>query len=200
MKLCTKCAQTLPASAFNKANWLNSGLRSDCKQCHSKTKKAIWAAKPPSDAAIRKRENDCLKITGQRRCKCCTQIKSLTDFSRNQKQGHYETACRKCVHDRVKQWIQDNKERASINANVRCAKRYADKRKRTPPWLTPEQREKIKEVYAEARRLSRQTGKIHHVDHIYPLVGRDSSGLHVPWNLQILTGSENCKKSNKAPV
>jgi hypothetical protein len=75
--------------------------------------------------------------------------------------------------------------------------RAAAKSKATPPWLTDNQRLEMVEMYKAARRLSRDTGIEHHVDHIHPIKGKKSCGLHVPWNLQILRASENISKGNK---
>ena len=84
--------------------------------------------------------------------------------------------------------------------NALRAKRHAAKLQATPPWLTTEQLKQITQFYIEARRLFELDGVRRHVDHIYPLQGKTCSGLHVPWNLQILTKTENLKKRNKLPV
>jgi 5-methylcytosine-specific restriction endonuclease McrA len=68
---------------------------------------------------------------------------------------------------------------------------------RKPTWLSAEQKLQIAAVYASASDLTELTGVVHHVDHIVPLRGELVSGLHVPWNLQVLTAHENCSKSNR---
>lgn len=63
-----------------------------------------------------------------------------------------------------------------------------------PAWLTDEHKHAIQWFYDEARRLTKETGVRHVVDHIAPLNGALSCGLHVPWNLQVLTDSHNKSK------
>jgi hypothetical protein len=65
-----------------------------------------------------------------------------------------------------------------------------------PPWAD---RNEIRKIYAEAAAMTAQTGIQYSVDHIYPLKGRNSCGLHVPWNLQIITMIDNCRKATKMP-
>ena len=68
--------------------------------------------------------------------------------------------------------------------------------KHTPRWLTKDHMKQMEDVYKESKRIALETGVKMHVDHIVPIRGKTVSGLHVPWNLQILTASENISKSN----
>lgn len=81
--------------------------------------------------------------------------------------------------------------------NVYTAARRARKHSATPPWLTDSHIRQIKSIYDEAARLTDATGIPHHVDHIVPICGKGVTGLHVPWNLQILTAKENISKGNR---
>jgi hypothetical protein len=72
-------------------------------------------------------------------------------------------------------------------------KKYTRTKKAMPSWADEDS---IKAVYREARWIEICTGIKCHVDHIVPIQGERVSGLHVPWNLQILEASENIAKSN----
>ncbi len=67
----------------------------------------------------------------------------------------------------------------------------------SPKWLDAIQKAQIQEFYDIASALNTQCGGRHEVDHIVPLKGRNVSGLHVPWNLQILKKEENLSKGNR---
>lgn len=98
-----------------------------------------------------------------------------------------QMAARKKQYRRAKPWIHAKNQRT----------RELRKRRAMPPWVDQNE---ILTVYRRAHELSLETGVVHSVDHIYPIAGNTSSGLHVPWNLQIITLAENCRKGRKPPV
>lgn len=67
----------------------------------------------------------------------------------------------------------------------------------TPPWITAEHKLQMRQVYLTAQNFSKITGERYVVDHIIPLINPVVCGLHVPWNLRVMTQEENLKKSNK---
>lgn len=76
-------------------------------------------------------------------------------------------------------------------------KRRASKLGATPFWLTKAHHAEIESMYASSLKMRELTGHEYHVDHIVPLQGKNVSGLHVPWNLQVIRAEDNLKKSNK---
>lgn len=95
---------------------------------------------------------------------------------------------KEAIKARVVAWQKKNPGRMNHWVRLRRA-RIA---RATPPWLTAKQKREIRAFYIEAAAREGEW----HVDHIVPLKGRNVCGLHVPWNLQILTGTENRRKSN----
>lgn len=97
----------------------------------------------------------------------------------------------------VTKYKKDHKERNPDYYKSLVSSRRRRFRLATPKWLTAEHKMEIRLKYRLAIELSRRTGVRHAVDHIIPLQGEEVCGLHVPWNLEVITQDENLKKSNK---
>jgi hypothetical protein len=87
-------------------------------------------------------------------------------------------------------------------ANPELYKALVSVRKRrhrsaTPKWITPEHKLAMRQLYLQAMELTKLTGERYVVDHIVPLISDEVCGLHVPWNLRVITQDENLCKSNK---
>ena len=95
--------------------------------------------------------------------------------------------------NRLSAWAKSNRDVKNSNN----AKRRAAKLQATPPWLTTHQLQEIDEHYAMAKELEKVFPWPQHVDHIEALQGNDVCGLHVPWNLQILSRKANLEKGNR---
>lgn len=100
-------------------------------------------------------------------------------------------------HTEVRGYKEKYKERNPELYKALTSVRKRRHRNATPPWITAEQKLLIRQMYLEAQRLTKLTGVRYVVDHIVPLINPEVCGLHVPWNLQIMTQEENLQKSNK---
>jgi hypothetical protein len=206
---------------FGKETANKDGLRSICKSCNSaralkwhsanvervNARERAFYAKDPSKSSEKNkkwRKENPEKVTASNRKRWKNRDiektkekdnawrKSNPDKASVNSKRDYEKNKEKRKPVRRK-WEQANKgKRRAIVAKRRAAKLQA-----TPKWLTKEQLLDIQTIYIEADRLSRETGVPREVDHVVPLQGKNVCGLHVSWNLEILTKEENARKHNK---
>ena len=134
----------------------------------------------------------------------------------------YNWVCAQCNLDHVKarykknpqkiinravQYNKNNPEKARLSqkkwkaenlnkVQQESARRRVAKLQRTPFWLNAGQEFEVECIYKYCAAL-RSIGLDYEVDHIIPLRGKLVSGLHTPWNLQVLTASENASKGNR---
>jgi len=97
----------------------------------------------------------------------------------------------------VTQYKRTHKERNPEYYKSLVSVRKRRHRAATPKWITPEQKLAMRQLYLQAMELTKLTGERYVVDHIVPLISDEVCGLHVPWNLRVITQEENLKKSNK---
>lgn len=105
----------------------------------------------------------------------------------------YARANPEAVRANLRRWKKRNPakvaaEQAMSRAGAAC-----------PPWAR-DHRDEILKFYLDAERLTKATGTLHHVDHIHALNGDGFCGLHVHWNLQVLTAGDNIRKGNALPL
>lgn len=131
-------------------------------------------------------------------CKECESITYKKYYNKNRekclnKTKVYREANREICYERTRKWAENNVDKKN---SIR-AKRRASKLQATPKWLSSEHMSQIKDIYTEAQDLRWLNEEPLHVDHIVPLQGKNVCGMHVPWNLQILTASKNISKGNR---
>ncbi len=130
-------------------------------------------------------------------------LKSSTYYINNKsKVKKYKKEYNKINKEKIKYqqkcWNNKNSESNDYKAKnaAQTAKYRAQKLKATPKWLTENHFKEIRETYNDCQDLQWLSEERLEVDHIIPLQGKTVSGLHVPWNLQILLRSVNIRKSN----
>lgn len=215
-KICGKCKVLKPAHEFYKRSASKDGLCAKCKACSSDYLKQYIETN--KDKVSERQKNYYEQNREKIKNYCSERYKQNKDvysqkaknyYQKNREQiltkrtenkeiynkrssDYYHNNKEKCAATR-KEWAKKNRPRLTAKQNYR----YTSQKKRTPLWLTPEDLQKISDVYQKAAALTSETGVLHHVDHIIPLQGKTVSGLHVPQNLQVLNHIENIRKKNK---
>lgn len=159
-----------------------------------------------------------------KKCIKCLQIKTLDEFNKHKNKLHgRDSWCRVCksiyrnrveeaktqkiryelFKPKLNQQCRDYKRKNPGIINAINANRYASKLLRMPKWLTSDDKKLIKYFYTMAK-IWRLILKVNlgvwidiDVDHVVPMQGAIVSGLHVPWNLQLLPARINESKRNK---
>ncbi len=186
MKMCSQCGIKKDVSEFHKHKRKADGLNNICKVCK---KKNYYLVADRERARRRKnyRENREKELENNRRW----QRENRTESREANKRWRDENPEKMKASKR--NWLKNNLAKNAASAMLY----HTSKKNRTPPWLTKEHLKQIEEFYVLSAKLTKETGVRYSVDHIMPLQGKTSSGLHVPWNLQVITMSENSSKGNK---
>jgi hypothetical protein len=191
MKQCRICLQEKEYAEFYSRDSTVDGYRSECKNCCVEKSKARYR-KDLEASRLWQRENHRKKVEANPNWHVEHYAKNKDKMSEYNAK-YYLTKNREKRLIQAKEWAENNKGRANANKKAyKIAKIQA-----CPPWLNEEHHWMIQEAYDLAQTRSEMLGFTWHVDHIVPLRGKKVSGLHVPWNLQVIPGSDNMSKSNK---
>jgi hypothetical protein len=179
MKICTHCNIPKSLDAYSFKYLALGKLLAHCKEC-DKFKSAAY------------RKNNKIQIAKSKKDRY-QKNKEQIKAARNQ----YVKANHAKVLEINRKSYKKNYPGKVDYYTARSILRVHLKTQRTPKWLTKAQKADMRSFYKEARELSWLSEGGLEVDHIVPLRGKNVSGLHVPWNLQILPTLLNRSKSNR---
>ena len=186
---CYRCGESKPETAFYTDKSRQTGYSSRCRTCAIADAKAVQANDPGRKQYMRKyyeAHETQWKRYGRKRYQAVR--REMIAAARKWRQANTERHNASCQKYRT----ANPEKRAAWGAERRAAQTQ-----RTPPWLNQAYRAEIEGVYHFAKIMERITGQKYHVDHVEPLQGKDVSGLHVPWNLQVLPARDNAAKGNR---
>lgn len=196
-KKCTKCNKIKELIEFSKQKKGKYGLRSRCRTCSSSYSKNYYIAYYKTNFEKVRSTNAAYKKANPDKVKAITMEWQKANQKRLSEWGaaYYINNLKK-IKARQSAYAKANPDKI----NSLSAKRKAAKLQRTPSWLTKNDFKEIQKFYILSHKLTEETGIQYHVDHIIPLRGKNVSGLHVPWNLQVIPAygpNGNCSKNNK---
>lgn len=206
-KTCTRCKLCTMTSNFHKAKRESDGLSDWCRACFSENYKKNREKKLKQAKEWRENNPEIVQANARKaylrnpkkyKRKAMAWVKAnperRSEITKNYEDRHRDllTARRVQYHldhgdkvrSKVKEWQKNHPEKRRADSRER------DALKRRLKWSSLFQKE-IDAIYAKASKK----GLV--VDHIIPMKNKNVSGLHLPWNLQILPNEINSKKSNK---
>jgi hypothetical protein len=203
MKICRKCKIEQPLENYTRCNRSKDGRLPRCKKCilayfnankekFLKCNREIYKNKKISLEYKQKRQEESKKYRQKYKIKLKDYYKKYKESNRLRSKKYFEQN-----KDTIKLKISAYKKANRAKFNFINSRRRAAQLQATPKWLSEFDLSYIKSIYIQAKQLEKLDGIKRHVDHIIPLKGKTVTGLHVPWNLQILTAEENVKKNNK---
>lgn len=175
-KRCAKCS--VVKTTEENFLWVKTRYHSWCNECRKEEKRKWYQANAESEKAKAKEFHKTYYPLNKEKISART-----VEWQRSNKEKYSAKSRR---------WYENNKEKSFANS----AKYRASKSMACPAWLDEKMMKEIEALYQKAHKISKETGVAHEVDHIVPLRGGIVCGLHVPWNLQVITQFENRSKRN----
>lgn len=200
-KFCPKCNADLLVASFGNASCRKDGLACWCKECSRQSAARYRATKQGGDKHRQRERARHLanRETATRRAREYYARNREVQKEKNLIAGRkrYVESAEHRAREKVRGQEWGAKNRARANARARSGRLC--RVRATPGWLSAIERAQVQSLYEIAAARNVQTGVKHHVDHVFAVKGRGWCGLHVPWNLQVLTQKENDQKWIKVP-